>query len=50
MAHPGLVDDEIVEISSYNFPRERELGILTSPRVRKALDAKGVKLITFGQL
>ena len=50
MVHPGLVDDEIVEISSYSFPRERELGILTSPRVRRALDARGIDLITFAQL
>ncbi len=50
MVHPGYIDDEIIAISSYNFPRERELGILTSPRLRRTLDAKGIELITFAQL
>ncbi len=50
MVHPGITDDEIVRISSYSFPREREMGILTDPRIRAALDAQGVELITFAQL
>jgi hypothetical protein len=50
MCHPGHVDDAFVKESTYNKQRERELKILTDPSVREAIQANGIKLITFAEL
>jgi predicted glycoside hydrolase/deacetylase ChbG (UPF0249 family) len=50
MCHPGHVDDAFVKESSYNKQREGELKILTDPSVREAIQANGIKLITFAEL
>jgi predicted glycoside hydrolase/deacetylase ChbG (UPF0249 family) len=50
MCHPGYVDDAFAKESVYNFQRERELKILTDPSVKEAIEADGIKLITFAAL
>ena len=50
MCHPGHIDDTFVKESTYNKQRERELKILTDPSVREAIQANGIKLITFAEL
>ena len=50
MCHPGYVDEAFTKESIYNFQRERELKILTDPAIRQALEAHGIKLITFADL
>lgn len=50
MSHPAYVDDFILANSSYNFPRVRELQVLTSPRVLAWVEQNGVELINYRQL
>ena len=49
MCHPGY-DDPALAGSSYRAERERELALLTDPRVRARVDALGIELITFSAL
>jgi predicted glycoside hydrolase/deacetylase ChbG (UPF0249 family) len=50
MCHPGHVDGAFAKESVYNFQRERELQILTDPSIKDAIEARGIKLITFAEL
>jgi hypothetical protein len=50
MCHPGHPDDALVRDSSYAREREEEIAALCDPRVREALDAGGIQLITFSTL
>lgn len=50
MCHPGYVDDAFAHESVYNRQRERELNILTDPAIKAAIQANGIKLITFAEL
>ncbi len=51
MCHPGYVDEEFAEKESvYNFPRQRELAILTDPAIKKAIQANNIELISFANL
>jgi len=50
MCHPGYADEILIAGSVYNRQRERELGILTSEPVRKAIQEYGIQLINFGDL
>jgi predicted glycoside hydrolase/deacetylase ChbG (UPF0249 family) len=51
MCHPGYVDQNFAEKESvYNFPRQRELSILTSSAIKKAIQSNGIQLITFADL
>lgn len=47
MVHPGEVDDRLRETSTYTDARRVELEILTDPRVRGAIDDRGIRLATF---
>lgn len=47
MCHPGRVDARLAAVSGYVRGRERELAILTHPRVRERLAAQGVRLTDF---
>jgi predicted glycoside hydrolase/deacetylase ChbG (UPF0249 family) len=49
MTHPGYADDALLNASSYNRQRERELKILTDPAVKTALGESGVELTNFGR-
>ncbi len=50
MCHPARVDDELRGSSGYAEPREAEKAALCDPRVRRALDACGVRLASFASL
>jgi chitin disaccharide deacetylase len=50
MCHPGYVDDAFAKESSYNKQRETELEILTTPSIKRAIQANGIDLITFAEL
>lgn len=50
MVHPGRVDDVLLERSSYNLQRQKELDALTEPGLKDWLASLGVKLIHFGDL
>ena len=47
MCHPGYVDSDLAASSVYNRQRETELGVLTDPRVRAAIQQRGIELINF---
>ncbi len=50
MVHPGLVDDELMKLSSYNIKRSRELEILTNDEVKLWIKENGYTLIGYDQL
>lgn len=50
MCHPGYTDRAFAEESVYNNQRDRELKILTDPSIRKAIESKNIRLITFADL
>ncbi|HEX6739829.1 MAG TPA: chitin disaccharide deacetylase [Vicinamibacteria bacterium] len=50
MCHPAVVDEELRAGSSYAEQRSRELEILTHREVRQALQALGIKLVSFADL
>ena len=50
MVHPGIADAELLRISAYNHPREREVEILTDERVMARITERGVQLVTFAGL
>ena len=43
--HPGLVDEELLGISTYTDTRERELAAFTSARVKDAITQSDTELI-----
>jgi predicted glycoside hydrolase/deacetylase ChbG (UPF0249 family) len=50
MCHPARVDDELRGSSGYAEPREAEKAALCDPRVRRAVEAAGVRLASFASL
>jgi hypothetical protein len=50
MCHPGYVEADFAKESVYNLQREKELRILTDPEIKSAIEAQGIKLITFADL
>lgn len=50
MCHPGYVEADFAKESVYNLQREKELKILTDPEIKAAIEAQGIKLITFADL
>jgi predicted glycoside hydrolase/deacetylase ChbG (UPF0249 family) len=44
MTHPGHCDEELQQLSTYAFPRETELIVLTSARLIRGLKARGIEL------
>lgn len=47
MCHPGYADEVVINGSGYSKPRERELKILISDRVKQIIEEFGVELISF---
>jgi predicted glycoside hydrolase/deacetylase ChbG (UPF0249 family) len=47
VAHPGYVDDDLKQWSTYLEPRTRELQILLDPRFREGLDSSDLKLMGY---
>jgi predicted glycoside hydrolase/deacetylase ChbG (UPF0249 family) len=50
MCHPAVVDDELVQISSYSVNRRKEFQSLTSARVMDYIKDNGIELINFADL
>lgn len=44
MCHPAYLDDVILENSSYQIHRVKELSILVNPEVKKAVEAQHLTL------
>lgn len=49
MTHPGIADEELLKVSSYNKTRELELGILTSQQMMNFIKER-FQLISFADL
>ncbi len=47
IVHPGYVDAEILELSSYSVIRARDLELVTSPASRQLLQTAGVEVVSF---
>lgn len=47
MCHPGYLDQQILDMSSYATPRTKELMTLTSDRVKKYINENKIQLINF---
>lgn len=50
ICHPGYVDYELLAGSSYVLQRAKELHILTDPRLKAELAARGIELISYAEL
>lgn len=50
VAHPGEVDDQLRQLSSLLGRREVELAALTAPAARERVEARGIRLMHFGDL
>lgn len=50
MCHPGRVDERLLAGSSYARERERELGILCDPELKRWISERGIELIGFREL
>lgn len=50
MCHPAHPDPELAASSSYAARRAEELAVLCDPRVREAIEAEGIHLVTFAAL
>jgi chitin disaccharide deacetylase len=50
MTHPGIADDKLKSESTYNVQREKELAVLTDPKVKARIQELGIELTTFGAL
>jgi hypothetical protein len=50
MCHPGYADRGLMEGSTYTTAREKELGILTSPEIKKMLELHQIQLANFSVL
>ncbi|MFP3719345.1 chitin disaccharide deacetylase [Niallia circulans] len=50
MCHPGFVDQQLLNHSSYNIQRIKELGILTDPFTITAIQKASIQLISYKEL
>ncbi|MCD7892511.1 MAG: carbohydrate deacetylase [Erysipelotrichaceae bacterium] len=50
MCHPGLIDQRLCNISSYNLARMKELALLTSDELNNYINEQGIEIITFSDL
>jgi len=50
MTHPALLDEDLINISSYNIDREKELEVLTDKGLIKWLEENDFQLIGYNQL
>ncbi len=47
ITHPGLVDAELLDITSYHVIRARDLAAVTSPRIADGMNARGIEITSF---
>lgn len=50
MAHPGYLDKEIMEMSSYSFPRTVEGAVLKDSEIKEYIEKNTAGLISFAEL
>lgn len=50
MCHPGFVDDELIEISSFTYPREMEVKTLISDEMKSYIKEQNIDLISFKEI
>jgi chitin disaccharide deacetylase len=50
MCHPGYVDEVLLAGSTYANQRVSELEVLTDPRLREALEARQIELVSYADL
>jgi chitin disaccharide deacetylase len=50
MCHPAIVDDELMQITTYHTMRGVELDLLTDARVIDRVQGRGIELVTFADL
>ena len=50
MCHPGYLDEEILEMSSYAIPRTKELVTLTSDVVKNYIEENKIQLVNFNAI
>ena len=47
VCHPGYIDQELLEKSSYAIPRLKELATLTSDEVKNYIKQNRIELVNF---
>lgn len=47
MTHPGYIDQYLLDNSSYNVQRAKELQFLCDPEIRKFMESRGVAFISY---
>jgi hypothetical protein len=47
MCHPGIADEELMDISTYNKCREAEIKTLCHPRIWQAIQDREAKVISY---
>jgi predicted glycoside hydrolase/deacetylase ChbG (UPF0249 family) len=50
MCHPGIVDEELSSVSSYNMLRQAELDALTHKKTRELIESYQIELINFRKI
>lgn len=50
MCHPAYIDEPLLTGSSYSLQRVRELTILCDPELRKVIEDKNIKLVTYEEI
>lgn len=50
MCHPGLIDQRLCDISSYNLPRMKELEALTSQKLKQFINDNKIELINYSDI
>lgn len=47
MSHPAIVDEDLVNFTTYSYKRESELSVLTSKRLLNYIEENNIELISF---
>lgn len=50
MAHPAIVDQELIDLTSYNKCREKELKVLKSEELKRFIEDNNIEVISFSDL
>jgi predicted glycoside hydrolase/deacetylase ChbG (UPF0249 family) len=50
MTHPAILDEELQSASTYNSDRVKELEVLTSDSLKKYIERRKIRLISFDAL
>lgn len=50
MSHPAIVDEDLVNFSTYSYKREEELSVLTSKRLLTYIKENNIELISFNAI